>query len=82
MPYTIALAGVETGNINAQEAASVVGIKSKSGCAPIACERLAIIGTANVIVAVFDATSVKPVIKATVLITIMSCSASPRRAAN
>ena len=48
----------------------------------MACAKLAMIGTASVIVAVFEATSVKPVMKATVLITMTSCSAAPRIAAS
>ena len=75
----IALGGVDTGSIKAQEAARVVGISNNSGCASIACERLAMIGNDKEIVAVFEATSVRPVMKATVLITITNGSASPKR---
>ena len=48
----------------------------------MAWDRLAIIGKDNDIVAVLEATSVNPVIKVTVLITITSGLASPSRTAS
>ena len=81
-PYTMAFGGVETGNMNAQEAATVVGISNSKGCASIAWDRLAIIGSDSEIVAVLEATSVKPVIIPTVLTTITNGLASPSQVCN
>ena len=72
-----ALGGVETGNIKAHDAARVVGMISSNGCTSITCDRLAIMGSDKEMVAVFEATSVNPVIKATVLMTMVKGLASP-----
>ena len=65
--------------MKAQEAATVVGISSSKGCASIAWERLAIIGSDSEIVAVLDATSVRPVMIPTVLTTITTDSHRPAK---
>ena len=76
-PKTMALGGVDTGNMNAQDAANVVGISSNSGWASMAWARLAMMGTAREMVAVLEETSVRPVMNATVLMTMTSGLASP-----
>ena len=58
---TIALGGVATGSINAMDADMVAGIIKRSGLKPNARAVPFIIGRRTVVVAVFDANSVKKV---------------------
>ena len=62
LPKTMALGGVATGSIKAQEADIVAGIISMKGCTLTAKEVAAKIGIKVVAVAVLEVTSVKKVI--------------------
>lgn len=63
LPKIIALGGVATGIMNAQEADIVAGIISIKGCSPVATATAARIGKIISVVAVFDVTSVKKVME-------------------
>ena len=58
---TIALGGVATGSINANDADSAAGIIIKSGGIPFALAILAMIGSRTLVVAMLDVNSVKNV---------------------
>lgn len=71
LPNTIALGGVATGIINAQDAAIVAGIINNRGLVFIATATDAKIGRIISVVAVFEVSSVKKVIPKQILIIII-----------
>ena len=78
LPNTIALGGVATGIINAQDAEIVAGIISNRGLVSIAIATDANIGRTISVVAVFDVSSVKNVIPKQIII-IMIIDGIPAR---
>ena len=63
LPKMMALGGVATGIMKAQDAEIVAGIISIKGCSPVATATAANMGRIISVVAVFDVTSVRKVIE-------------------